>query len=425
MMSHDHLEPMATCSDSEETFNQKRKRWERDEKVPRTGESNSVPDDSPNSSFPDGKPMKALEKPNVLKYSERPDTNVLKTTVILNKIIVRTTELANHVLVMGTVSYSDSPVKCPYGAETNACNNVKFVSTDRLKAHLEVAHQLPNVQINLLCPCPAECNGDKECPVAIYDQYSGLYLVDHLTEAHEQFYNKLQALLCCVDVDDDDDQDDLEAFLKENNLNRKDMDYLKHLDGRKTFPEWTRDVTKPFQSQLIPDKFVQPTVVENRCLYYVCNLEPCKGNRFPSPRRIRSHICTVHLEQVPMQTDLYFGCPAPGCKDIVKSNTNLIISHVKAMHPSLCGRPDYSQNALQKRERMIMEMDSGSVRVSQTLDDSSEDSDDSSPDSEKEEYTRYLYKYSCPAEGCTVVYWDRDYMIWHIGADHQKIWTTA
>ncbi|XP_055344137.1 uncharacterized protein LOC129592187 isoform X2 [Paramacrobiotus metropolitanus] len=338
---------MAISSDSDNTFDQKLKRGERDEKVPRTGESSSDPNDSPNSSSQDAKPMNCPKLPNVLKYSARPDTKVLETTIIPHSIIIRKTELASHVLVMGTLSYGYNPIKCPLYGTVNgdACKNLCYTSTETLKAHLQAAHALTNVQINLLCPCPAECNGNMECPVVVYDQHTGMFLENHLTTAHEDHFEKLQTLMCCMNPDDKSDF--LEEFLEEYDLKLEDMAYLKHLDGRKTFPEWVYNTTQPFPSQLIPDKFVIPTVVENYCLRYVCNVEPCKDNIIRNSQQMRIHIFIVHKSQVRRETDVFFGCPAQGCEAIARCNTKDMISHVKAVHPLLCGKPGCSETALE------------------------------------------------------------------------------
>ncbi|XP_055344057.1 uncharacterized protein LOC129592117 [Paramacrobiotus metropolitanus] len=119
---------------------------------------------------------------------------------------------------MGTVSYGGNPLKCPYVSESDTCKELCFTSTESLKAHLETAHQLTDVQINLVCPCPAECNGNKECEDVAYDQHTGMFLEDHLTAAHKEFYEKLETLTCCINCSDDDDDDDLEEFLEENDL---------------------------------------------------------------------------------------------------------------------------------------------------------------------------------------------------------------
>ncbi|XP_055344184.1 uncharacterized protein LOC129592230 [Paramacrobiotus metropolitanus] len=202
-----------------------------------------------------------------------------------------------------------------------------------------------------------------------------------------------------------------------------DIKYLDHLNGRKTFPEWVLDLDakQPFPSQIIPDKFVIPTVVENCCLRYVCNLEPCKRTGFRYARQIKSHIAVAHEEQVRMETDLFFGCPAPGCNDIAMAETKHMVSHVKAMHPLLCGKPDYSENALQNRRDLIMDMDRRRVLVRETLDGSLEKCEDCCSD----KMHRHFCKYSCPVPDCSVEYWDREYMVWHIGADHQNRWNIA
>ncbi|XP_055344068.1 uncharacterized protein LOC129592128 [Paramacrobiotus metropolitanus] len=149
--------------------------------------------------------------------------------------------------------------------------------------------------------------------------------------------------MCCMNPDDKSDF--LEEFLEEYDLKLEDMAYLKHLDGRKTFPEWVYNTTQPFPSQLIPDKFVIPTVVENYCLRYVCNVEPCKDNIIRNSQQMRIHIFIVHKSQVRRETDVFFGCPAQvteGCEAIARCNTKDMISHVKAVHPLLCGKPGCS-----------------------------------------------------------------------------------
>ncbi|XP_055344118.1 uncharacterized protein LOC129592171 [Paramacrobiotus metropolitanus] len=140
---------------------------------------------------------------------------------------------------------------------------------------------------------------------------------------------------------------------------------------------------------------------------------------------MRGHIYSSHKEQVLLETDLFFGCPAQmteGCEAIAKASTNHMVSHVTAMHPLLCGKPEYSGNALQKRMDLVIKMDQRRVRVGETLDGLLEDCVESNSDKKMQ---RYLWKYLCPDQDCSVMYWVRDYMVWHIGADHQPLWNTA
>ncbi|XP_055336930.1 uncharacterized protein LOC129587288 isoform X1 [Paramacrobiotus metropolitanus] len=140
---------------------------------------------------------------NLCDALKRPDYNAKRLNIsIPHKIIVRASKTADHVLVMGTVSFMMDPLPCPYAGQEAACQEFRACEPRLLKAHLQCKHDLRNVILNFVCPCPGRFNGRQGCPVVRFDP-GDMYMRKHLLEDHRKYYTAVRAALESVEPGED------------------------------------------------------------------------------------------------------------------------------------------------------------------------------------------------------------------------------
>ncbi|XP_055336864.1 uncharacterized protein LOC129587248 [Paramacrobiotus metropolitanus] len=82
---------------------------------------------------------------------KRPDYKAKKLNIsIRDKIVVRASRIADHVLVMGTVSFVLDPLPCPYAEQEAACQDFRATAPYILKAHLQSKHDLRNMIVYVI-----------------------------------------------------------------------------------------------------------------------------------------------------------------------------------------------------------------------------------------------------------------------------------
>ncbi|XP_055349072.1 uncharacterized protein LOC129595961 [Paramacrobiotus metropolitanus] len=152
---------------------------------------------------------------------------------------------------------------------------------------------------------------------------------------------------------------------------------------------------------------------------YVCPIDACaaigesgdgRGRLLDSSWLMKAHLKTQHRRRCALPTQVYHACADPECPVQVFAPYHLIDRHIKAVHPQLLHLA-FSEEA--KQERARLESQVAGQCIGEAL-SSCVDSEDS-PD-------RFLFNYNCPLQGCRVSYSERDYILWHIGADHEKDW---
>ncbi|XP_055357444.1 uncharacterized protein LOC129602451 [Paramacrobiotus metropolitanus] len=279
----------------------------------------------------------------MMKYCtalRRPDYKAKKRTIsIAHKIVVRASKTANHVLVMGTVNFMLDPLPCPFSEQQTACTEFRAREPRLLQAHLQTKHGLHNVLLNFVCPCPARLNGKRICPVVRFDP-GDMYMRRHLREDHRKYSEEVYAALVSAEKGEDP-----QVTQKRQNFMRRTR--------RVYFPGWTNKKGELFPSQIIPDRIVFPTKVdEHKQIRYICKIDACrkekaaKGHRC-APGSVQHHLWTQHESRFDPGTNFYIQCPATEvCQEMVYAGDHQLESHVKALHPEMLGwSADYSEAA--------------------------------------------------------------------------------
>ncbi|XP_055337055.1 uncharacterized protein LOC129587367 [Paramacrobiotus metropolitanus] len=338
---------------------------------------------------------------------KRPDFRAKKLNIsIRDKIVVRASRIADHVLVMGTVDFMLDPLPCPYAEQTEACKAFRASAPSFLKAHLQAKHDLRNVILNFVCPCPAKFNGKKSCPVVRFDPGEG-HMHEHLEKYHRKYYDAVTNALVAADEDDAQLMQKHERFMRRTR--------------RLFFPGWTRRKEELFPSQIIPDKVVIPTKIsEEGEIMYICNIDPCRRRKFRPPHAaagVHAHVWTEHQSRLDLRTSLYHQCPAAKCRETVRGCARQLESHVKAVHPELLGpRTDYSEAAKKKRKDLEDSIPAACIGEALANDPQADEGGQ-----------LFLQRYTCPVKKCDKVFLGlaesaRKYMVWHVGADHEADW---
>ncbi|XP_055330974.1 uncharacterized protein LOC129583263 isoform X2 [Paramacrobiotus metropolitanus] len=348
----------------------------------------------------------------------RPDREVRISELSRNNLVlIRVSERATHVLMRATTGTIIEPLWCPLRFEktaVEACKKFRAGYPQDLKAHLEGRyHGLPNVQLNFHCPCPAQCNNGASCDAVEFDPW-GTVLGCHIRDKHPVYYTEmLEALF---------NRFDTETGPKHREFIRSNKNMI--------FPKWTSDLTVLWPSQIIPDKIIFPAVIRDntslnsegcKVVHYLCNIAPCAGNEIKGARELHGHLLAEHRIFFKTPTDFYHGCPAAAqdCKVETRARDRQMEAHIKAVHPQLLGlTAQYPPAAEQERARLecmaVEEAECVGESISRGVD--TEDAATNDP---------FLYDYHCPVGKCQVNYSQRDYIFWHIGADHEKDWNPA
>ncbi|XP_055357086.1 uncharacterized protein LOC129602144 [Paramacrobiotus metropolitanus] len=188
----------------------------------------------------------------------RPDREVVPGEGVSNEMVVRVSQRATHVLMRGTICALNDPLRCPFGLEEGAPEAcVKFGAgyPQWLKAHLEAVHGMHSVQLNFVCPCPAEFNDGADCDYVQFDPFGDI-LPDHIRERHPVYKERV-----------------MEALYKQRSkkCGAKHREFL--LTGKsETFAEGTSNCSILWPSQIIADRIVIPTRVDKYLLD--CRLTP-------------------------------------------------------------------------------------------------------------------------------------------------------
>ncbi|XP_055336850.1 uncharacterized protein LOC129587236 isoform X1 [Paramacrobiotus metropolitanus] len=281
---------------------------------------------------------------------ERPADKVrnVKKLSIRDKIRLRrsTTTNMDHVLLMGTVSFVLDPLACPY-AEEEACKKFFATSPSFLKAHLQNKHDLKNVLLNFVCPCPAKCNARKECATVLFDpSHMNSHMTAHLERRHRKYYEAMCVALLSAEPLPGEDPEKVKTRL-----------YYRERARRFTFPAWTREKDKMFPSQIIPDRIIIPTEIHRRgdgVIKYICNIDPCSdshtaiGDGGPQAAfNMHVHMLLEHGKRYGLtSTRFYHKCPA--CGELINAADNQLETHVKALHEELLlggHRGEFSEDA--------------------------------------------------------------------------------
>ncbi|XP_055354726.1 uncharacterized protein LOC129600278 [Paramacrobiotus metropolitanus] len=351
-------------------------------------------------------PASANEK-GELEFCEavgRPDREVVHGRGVSNEMLVRVSQRATHVLMRGTIRSLFDPLRCPFGLKegaTEACVKFRAGMPQGLKAHLEGVHGMHNVQLNFVCPCPAEVNDGADCPFVRFDPFGDL-LPNHIRERHPHYKERV-----------------MEALYKQRSkkCGEKYRELLRTARSE-TFPEGTSNLRILWPSQIIADRIVIPTRVDqNGRVKYVCKIDACAatdaGRLLESSHWMHAHLIMQHRQRcVPLPTQVYHACADAECPVQVFSLYDMMDSHIKAVHPQLFGA-EYTETALQGRAKLEAQVTGQCIGEAVNTSVDSEESEDS-----------YLFHFTCPVPGCLVSHSERDYMLWHIGADHEKDWNT-
>ncbi|XP_055336851.1 uncharacterized protein LOC129587236 isoform X2 [Paramacrobiotus metropolitanus] len=354
---------------------------------------------------------------------ERPADKVrnVKKLSIRDKIRLRrsTTTNMDHVLLMGTVSFVLDPLACPY-AEEEACKKFFATSPSFLKAHLQNKHDLKNVLLNFVCPCPAKCNARKECATVLFDpSHMNSHMTAHLERRHRKYYEAMCVALLSAEPLPGEDPEKVKTRL-----------YYRERARRFTFPAWTREKDKMFPSQIIPDRIIIPTEIHRRgdgVIKYICNIDPCSdshtaiGDGGPQAAfNMHVHMLLEHGKRYGLtSTRFYHKCPA--CGELINAADNQLETHVKALHEELLlggHRGEFSEDAqkLKALEDSIL-----SPRIGGAITNGRQPDDDR-PGSG----SLFLQRFTCPVRPCDKEFLgdgkEREYMLWHIRADHRDAW---
>ncbi|XP_055337071.1 uncharacterized protein LOC129587378 [Paramacrobiotus metropolitanus] len=279
--------------------------------------------------------------------TQRPDYEATQMALsIPDKILVRHSPATgiHHVLVMGSVDFMMDPLPCPFAEKETACRGFLARTPHFLQVHLRTKHPLPNALLNFVCPCPAQYNGGQTCKVATYDP-GDMNMVPHLRKYHAKYYATMCAALEPVEADEDPERV------------QKRLNYRTRA-RRIPFPLWTYRRDMLFPTQIIPDKIVIPTRIENGEIKYICNVDPCNDQPIGEgePRAafcFHIHMYTEHRKRFSMFTTFYHKCP--GCERILVAAHEELETHVKAMHEELLhkgARVEYSEEAKQKLQAL-------------------------------------------------------------------------
>ncbi|XP_055356537.1 uncharacterized protein LOC129601697 isoform X2 [Paramacrobiotus metropolitanus] len=332
----------------------------------------------------------------------RPDREVVLGSGVDNELMTRVSKNVTHVLVRGTIQSMIDPLRCPFGLgekPVEACVAFRAGMPQGLKIHLEGAHGMHNVQLNLACPCPAQFNRGVDCDYVQFDPI-GSFLTTHMNERHPDYVERM-----------------MQALVKQRKKKNgeKHRQFLRTARSQK-FPEGTSDLRVLWPSQITAEKIVIPTRVVGGLVKYVCKIDACaavengQGRLLDSSQRLFTHVKTQHGGRCALPTKLYHACADLKCPVQVFGPFHLMDAHIQAVHPHLLGLA-YSETALQARARLEAQVTG--QRIGEAL--------SSSVDTEPTP-GRFLVGYDCPVAKCLVCYTNRDYMLWHIGADHQDEW---
>ncbi|XP_055354724.1 uncharacterized protein LOC129600276 isoform X2 [Paramacrobiotus metropolitanus] len=332
----------------------------------------------------------------------RPDREVVPGKVVSNEMLVRVSKRATHVLMRGTIGSLVDPLRCPFGLEegaVEACVTFRAGMPQGLKAHLERVHGMHKVQLNFACPCPAEFNDGADCPFVQFDPFGDI-LPDHIREHHPVYKERV-----------------MEALYKQRSkkFGEKYREFLR-TGKSQTFPEGTSNLGSLWPSQIIADRIIIPTRVDkNGQVQYVCKIDACAakkdGHQIPSSYHMFAHLMMQHRGRcAALATQVYHACADPECLVQLFEPYHLMDSHIKAAHPHLLGLA-YKETALQERAKLEALVRGQCIGEALNTSVDSEESEDS-----------YLFHFTCPVQGCRVCHSERDYMLWHIGADHEKDW---
>ncbi|XP_055334663.1 uncharacterized protein LOC129585814 isoform X2 [Paramacrobiotus metropolitanus] len=351
----------------------------------------------------------------------RPDDRTRRLAIsIPDKIVIRKSEKTgiSHVLVMGTVDFILDPLACPFAKQTEACKGFFATAPHFLEAHLEAKHALKNVILNFVCPCPAKCNDGHSCPEVRFDP-GDMHMLAHLRSCHRKYYEVMRLALLSAEPEPGLDPQRAQKRL-----------YFRQHARRLYFPAWTHDKDRLFPSQIIPDKIVIPAEIDqNGVIKYTCKIDPCSrtpiGDGGPyAAFDLHMHMLTEHGKQYDMFTSFFHECP--GCGRLINAVDKQLESHVKAMHEELLrkGRDciKYSEQAM-KNLKALEDRIPAAV-IGEAITNGLQPSDGS-----KGTAKMYLQRYTCPMKPCDKVFLgdgcERDYMVWHIRADHRDDWNVA
>ncbi|XP_055336928.1 uncharacterized protein LOC129587287 isoform X2 [Paramacrobiotus metropolitanus] len=304
------------------------------------------------------------------------------------------------------------PLPCPFAEHETACKAFRTHEARLLQAHLHPArpaHRHPEFP----CPCPGKFNGKKSCPVVRFDP-GDMYMRRHLREDHRKYSEEVYAALVSAEKGEDP-----QVTQKRQNFMRRTR--------RVYFPGWTNKKGELFPSQIIPDRIVFPTKVdEHKQIRYICKIDACRKEKAPkghtcAPGSVQHHLWTQHESRFDPGTNFYIQCPATEvCQEMVYAGDHQLESHVKALHPEMLGwSADYSEAA--KKYRKALEDQIPTARIGEALTNHSLPPDDASQ--------LFLHFYKCPVATCDTAFLgekrQRDYMVWHVGAQHRDVWNVA
>ncbi|XP_055337042.1 uncharacterized protein LOC129587357 isoform X2 [Paramacrobiotus metropolitanus] len=400
-----------------------------DEKLKSCPESSLVKQDPPQQTTAQEKPA-AQQRPRrdfaqiIARHSaeaaqqfcaalQRPDYQTTQLPIsIPDKILVRHSPATgiHHVLVMGTVDFSMDPLPCPFAAQETPCRGFFATAPLFLKAHLQAKHDLPNVLLNFVCPCPAKRNAGQTCTEVCYDP-GDMHVAAHLRRYHAKYYATMCAALEPADADEDP------------GLTQKRLNY--RLRSRRIyFPVWAYTVGMLFPSQIIPDKIVIPTQIQKEEIQYLCNVDPCRNEAIgvggPRPAfSLHVHMWTEHEKRFEADTTFFHECPE--CKALISASNEQLESHVKALHPQLLGlSADYSETAKQNLKKLEEQIAPDCIGGALTNGLQASDGGDGTA-------ALFMRRYTCPVETCDTVFMgykgsEREYMLWHVRAEHRDLW---
>ncbi|XP_055349071.1 uncharacterized protein LOC129595960 [Paramacrobiotus metropolitanus] len=322
-----------------------------------------------------------------------------------NLVLIRVSERATHVLMRATTVTIIEPLWCPLRFAENAveaCKKFRAGYPQDLKAHLEGGRRnLHSVQLNFHCPCPAEFNQGAPCDLVEFDPF-GTVFSNHIRDQHPAYYAAMSEALC---------------HRWKMITGQRHREFIRDKKNR-IFPQWTGDVTRLWPRQVIPDKIVFPAVIKGSAVYYVCGVPPCAGHESAGPMDLHLHLLAAHRRLFRMPTKLFHGCPADArdCSVVTWAPDHQVEVHVKAVHPQLLGlTTDYLETAKQERARL----ERLAVETAECVGESLSRAVDTEDAAENEPF---IFDYHCPVLGCRVEHHQRDYIVWHIGADHRDKW---